>query len=86
MSPEETHRHRERGPDASALGRRSRCQVPDWLLRDAAARASITAIRVGSNGLHKSINLYLRTEDAETDCLKDLAEIAGRFRPYYAAG
>lgn len=55
--------------------------LPDWLIREGAGGMSIAAVRIGPAGLHKSINLGLRTEDAETDYLKGLIEIAGRIRP-----
>lgn len=55
--------------------------LPDWLLREEAAGMPIVGLRIGPNGLHKSINLGLRMADAGTDYLRGLIEIAGLVWP-----
>lgn len=38
--------------------------LPDWLIRDDGRGMAITTLRIGAKGLHKSINLGTRAEDA----------------------
>lgn len=39
--------------------------LPDWLIREDAADMPVKMLRIGENGLHKSINLGVRSEDRE---------------------
>lgn len=55
--------------------------LPDWLLQESAGGMPITALRIGSTGLHKSINVGLRRADVGIDYLSGFLEIAGRISP-----
>ncbi|WP_323770602.1 LysR family transcriptional regulator [Antarctobacter sp.] len=55
--------------------------MPDWLIREDATDMPITTIRVGPQGLHKSINLGVRRDDAQTDYIAGLFQIAKRVHP-----
>lgn len=50
--------------------------LPDWLVREVASDMPVTTLRVGTTGLHKSINVGLRQSDLGTDYLKGFLEIA----------
>jgi LysR family transcriptional regulator for metE and metH len=50
-------------------------------LQEMAAGMPITALRIATDGLHKSINVGLRASDMETDYLSGFLGIAGRIRP-----
>ncbi|WP_417208592.1 LysR family transcriptional regulator [Antarctobacter sp.] len=55
--------------------------LPDWLIREDATGMPITTIRVGPQGLHKSITLGVRLDDAQTDYIDGLFQIAKRVHP-----
>lgn len=55
--------------------------LPDWLIREDAIGMPITAIRIGPDGLHKSINLGVRQDEAQTDYIAGLYQIAQRISP-----
>jgi LysR family transcriptional regulator for metE and metH len=55
--------------------------LPDWLIREDAGDMAIATLRIGAQGLHKSINLGVRREEVETDYIVGLLEVAGRISP-----
>ncbi len=55
--------------------------LPDWLIREDARGMPITTLRIGRQGLHKSINLGVREEDAGTDYIAGLFTIARHISP-----
>lgn len=54
--------------------------LPDWLIRSDAARMAASTLRIGA-GLHKSINLGLRHEDAGVEYLDAFVAHAERVCP-----
>lgn len=50
--------------------------LPDWLIREEAGDMPIATLRIGPAGLHKSITLGLRREDAEIDYLRGFCDAA----------
>jgi LysR family transcriptional regulator for metE and metH len=55
--------------------------LPDWLIRADAGGLALTARRIGALGLHKSITLGIRAEDAGLDYVKGLIAAARRTLP-----
>lgn len=55
--------------------------LPDWLLREDAQGMPIETLRIGSDGLHKSINLGMRRKEAEIEYLNGLMEVARTIQP-----
>ena len=55
--------------------------LPDWLIHAEAKPLPITARPIGASGLHKSITLGLRVEDAGMDYVEGLIAIAREVRP-----
>ena len=55
--------------------------LPDWLLGEDAAGMPISTLRIGSDGLHKSINLGMRRAEADIDYVKGLLSVARAVRP-----
>lgn len=48
--------------------------LPDWLLRD--REAGLVALRIGAEGLHKSVNIGLRQPDLRTAYVEGFLDIA----------
>lgn len=55
--------------------------LPDWLIQSDAGDLPIVARPIGKNGLHKSINLGLRTEDISMDFMAGLISTARHTNP-----
>jgi LysR family transcriptional regulator for metE and metH len=55
--------------------------LPDWLIREEAGGMPIATVRIGQDGLRKSIHLGIRREDAGTDYIAGLFSIARRTGP-----
>lgn len=55
--------------------------LPDWLLRESAAGQPVVALRIGAQGLDKSINIGLRAADQAADYLAGFLDIARRVDP-----
>lgn len=52
------------------------CTLPDWLLEEDRAAASLTGVRIGAQGIRKSLVVSSRREDAGIEYLKDFVVIA----------
>jgi LysR family transcriptional regulator, regulator for metE and metH len=52
--------------------------LPRWLAQEYAGKMSITAVRLGPNGIPKQIFLGMRESDLDTRYLKDFIELARR--------
>ncbi|MWD29665.1 hypothetical protein E0K89_019475 [Aquicoccus sp. SCR17] len=61
--------------------RRGVTVLPDWLLREDAKGMLIRTLRIGSDGLHKSINLGMRIADSRVDFLNGLLAMASHVHP-----
>lgn len=55
--------------------------LPDWLVSEEGAGMPIRTVRIGKDGLHKSINVGLRATDVETDYFAGFLDMAHRERP-----
>ncbi len=55
--------------------------LPDWLVRALAADMPVTTLRIGRDGLPKSINVGLRRSDLGIDYLTGFLDIARRVAP-----
>ncbi|MEO1975106.1 MAG: LysR family transcriptional regulator [Paracoccaceae bacterium] len=55
--------------------------LPDWLLREDARGMPIQTLRIGKGGLHKSINLGTRIEEAEIEYIQGLLGVARTIQP-----
>lgn len=50
--------------------------LPKWLVKEQAKRLELKALRLGKNGLHKSIHLGYRRDDAGIDYLRAFVSLA----------
>ena len=55
--------------------------LPDWLIAEDAGGMPIRTLRIGRHGLHKRITLGVRRDEAQTDYIVGLMEIAGGIAP-----
>ena len=55
--------------------------LPDWLIAEETRGMPIVTLRIGAAGLHKTINLGIRSEDRDTDYFDGLVRIALSTKP-----
>lgn len=54
--------------------------LPQWLIREHEQQLAIKAVRIGQTGLIKSVNIGVRSEDAQLDYIKGFIESARHVR------
>lgn len=55
--------------------------LPDWILREMGAGMPLATLRIGVEGLHKSVNIGLRQGDLATDYVQGFIDIAHQTDP-----